>query len=611
MSPQSMKSDEQAEPVDGEKQETTESAAEKEAEKEVSTASEKEASDEAASASVPASEEATEEASAAPVKKSGKTSAKKAAKDASKEETKEAAKTPAEPQQPSWCPRPIVSPKVGYALSVLTGLLYFLAFPATAARPFAFVALIAFVPWLYAIRGQTARVAMKMSWLMGFVGVSLGFYWLVTMLEVFSGFPLPLCILFAAILNVYQSGRIALTGWLYGRATERGWPHAPVVVAAFVAGELAYPLLFPWYAGVTMHDWPIMMQFAELGGPIAVSAMLLGSNLAIAELVEVYRHQASVNRVTIGVGFAVPVIAAIYGAVRMNTIDAKVANAEKIRVGMVQPYNDLFNRRDALRVHLDMTKELKEKEKVDLVVWSEAPLGRAYAEDKYQQQVKQEVTGKLGIPAIVGALLVRVPDRKKDPKVTRDFFNVSLMADEQGNVIGRYDKQYLLMFGEYIPFGDLLPVLYQWSPNSSKFTPGTSFAPLEWKGHRITSMICYEDILPSFVNKLVKAGDPDLFVNLTNDTWFGNSTEPWIHLALAKFRSIEHRLFLVRVTNSGVSAIVDPVGRMTTHGGVYTRENLVGEARFLRERTLYSMLGDIPWWILTALVGFASFRRRK
>ncbi len=509
-----------------------------------------------------------------------------------------------------WNPRPLVTPRVGYALSVLTGLLYFLAFPATAPKPFAFVALIAFVPWLYAIRGQTARVAMKMSWLMGFVGVSLGFYWLVTMLQVFSGFPLPACIFFAAVLNVYQSGRVALTGWLYGRATERGWPHAPVLVAAFVAGELAYPLLFPWYAGVTMHEWPLMMQFADLGGPIAVSVMLLGSNLAIAEIVEMVRRMPA-SRVTIGVGFAVPVLAAIYGAVRMGSIDAKAATAERVRVGMVQPYNDLFNRRDALRTHLEMTKELRDKEKIDLVVWSEAPLGRAFSEERYQQMVKYDVTGKLGVPAIIGALLVRVPDRKKDPTAQRDFFNVALMADEQGNITGRYDKQYLLMFGEYLPFGDVFPVMYKWSPNSSRFTPGTSFKPLEWKGHRISSMICYEDILPSFVNKLVAAGDPDLFVNLTNDTWFGNSTEPWIHLALAKFRSIEHRLYLVRVTNSGVSAIIDPVGRTIVHGGVYTKENLVGEARFLKERTVYSAIGDSVWWLLTALAAFASFRSRK
>lgn len=589
-----MKSDEQADHANGEEHETKASADEN-----------KTPSHETDESESPANVEKEHEEKSAEAGEQEKSAA------AGEQEKSEPVPVAPKTVKSAWNPRPIVSPKVGYALSVLTGLLYFLAFPATAARPFAFVALFAFVPWLYAIRGQTARVALKMSWLMGFVGVSLGFYWLVTMLEVFSGFPMPLCILFAAILNVYQSGRIALTGWLYGRATERGWPHAPVLVAAFVAGELAYPLLFPWYAGVTMHDWPVMLQFAELGGPIAVSVMLLGSNLAIAELIEVVRHKAPVNRVVIGVGFAVPVVAALYGTLRMNSIDAVVAKSEKIRVGMVQPYNDLFNRRDALRTHLDMTKEITQKEPIDLVVWSEAPLGRAFSEDRYKQMVKSDVTGKLGVPAIVGALLVRNPDRKKDPTAHRDFFNVALMADEQGNIVGRYDKQYLLMFGEYLPFGELFPVMYKWSPNSSKFTPGTSFAPLEWKGHRITAMICYEDILPSFVNKLVDAGDPDLFVNLTNDTWFGNSTEPWIHLALAKFRSIEHRLYLVRVTNSGVSAIVDPNGRMTVHSGVYTKENLVGEARFLRERTIYSRIGDAPWWILTALVAAASFRRRK
>lgn len=514
-------------------------------------------------------------------------------------------------EKPAWNPRPVVTPRVGYAFSVLTALLYFLAFPGTAARPFAFVAFFAFVPWLYAIRGQTPRIAMKMSWLMMFVGASCGFYWLVNMLEVFSGFPLPLCVLFAAILNLYQSGRMAVTGWLYGRATERGWPHAPVFIAAFVAGELVYPLLFPWYTGVTMHDVPIMMQVADLGGPFAVSVMLMGSNLAIAELIDKVRRMGPVNRVTIAVGFAVPVIAALYGKIRMSSIDAKVANAEKIRVGMVQPYNDLFKRRDALRTHLEMTKELRQQEPVDLVVWSEAPLGRAFSEERHKQMVKFDVTGKLGVPSIIGALLVRQPDRTKDPGAQRSFFNVALMADEQGNVIGRYDKQFLLMFGEFLPFGDVFPIMYQWSPNSSKFTPGTSFAPLEWKGHRISAMICYEDILPSFVNKLVAAGDPDLFVNLTNDTWFGNTTEPWIHLALAKFRSIEHRLYLVRVTNSGVSAIVDPNGRITVHGGVYTRENIIGEARFLRERTVYSHIGNAPWWVLSALVTVAAFRKRK
>src|SRR5690606_15659256 len=101
------------------------------------------------------------------------------------------------------------------------------------------------------------------------------------------------------------------------------------------------------------------------------------------------------------------------------------------------------------------------------------------------------------------------------------------------------------MFGEYLPFGDTFPVLYEWSPNSGAFSPGTSFEPLRYGDHRLATMICYEDIIPSFVNKLVDAGEPDLLVNMTNDAWFGDTAEPWQHLALAKFRSVEHHMFLV------------------------------------------------------------------
>jgi len=182
------------------------------------------------------------------------------------------------------------------------------------------------------------------------------------------------------------------------------------------------------------------------------------------------------------------------------------------------------------------------------------------------------------------------------------YFNTALMADVDGKILGRYDKQYLLAFGEYLPFGDMFPVLYKWSPNSGHFTPGTSFESLPWGEHKIGALICYEDILPSFVQKLVKHGDPDLIVNLTNDAWFGDSTEPWIHLALAKFRAVEHRRFLVRATNSGVSAIVDATGRVVAHGGTFKEETIVGDGRFMRAWTLYGAIGDVPWWIVTAAI---------
>jgi apolipoprotein N-acyltransferase len=102
----------------------------------------------------------------------------------------------------------------------------------------------------------------------------------------------------------------------------------------------------------------------------------------------------------------------------------------------------------------------------------------------------------------------------------------------------------------------------------------------------------------------------DLLANLTNDAWFGDTTEPWIHLALAKFRAIEHRRFFVRSTNSGVSAFIDPVGRVLVHGGTFQEQTLVHEIAWLKGRTGYELLGNYPFWIVALFSVYAAFAKR-
>src|SRR6185437_15121836 len=233
--------------------------------------------------------------------------------------------------------------------------------------------------------------------------------------------------------------------------------------------------------------------------------------------------------------------------------------------------------------------------------WSEGASGTMNRETPDYGDVRHVITNRLGIPTIVGTLLAR-----KDGKSYR-YFNTALVTDKDGSVHGRYDKEYLLAFGEYIPFGDTFPSLYSMSPNSSHFAEGTSLDPLPFGDHRIAALICYEDILPAFVNKAVRHSDPDLLVNLTNDAWFGDSTEPWIHLALAKLRAVEHRRYLVRSTNSGVSALIDPVGRVPLHGGTFKEESLIGVAKFMRASTVYELCGDVPWWLATAAIVAMAF----
>ena len=142
--------------------------------------------------------------------------------------------------------------------------------------------------------------------------------------------------------------------------------------------------------------------------------------------------------------------------------------------------------------------------------------------------------------------------------------------------------------------------------------PGTSDAPLVLTGHPLTVLICYEDILPWFVNHAVSEGRPELLVNVTIDTWFGRTIEPWEHLALAELRAVEHRRFLVRATNSGVSAIVDPGGRVTALGKMFAEDSIVGPVRLSAPTTVYERIGDAPFYLgALVIAAMAMFPRRR
>jgi apolipoprotein N-acyltransferase len=496
-----------------------------------------------------------------------------------------------------------VGTRAAWGLVVLSAILCPVGFVGIGVWPVAFVA---WVPLIIALRGQSPRRALAFGWVAGFAMTMVGFYWLVSMLETFSGFPLVLCVLFAAVLCIQKGGRIGLMALLYAYATRKRWHHGLAFLAAFAVSELVYPLLFPWYYGASVHGVPILMQTAELGGPIAVSIVILAVNVAVAEVFEKPLFSLPIDKRTVIGGLAVLPLALIYGAVRMSGVDARIEGAKPVKIGMVQGNMPLKGRSRAIPVHLQRTAQLREQG-AELVVWSEAAVSRAYDVARYENEIRRGLTRLLGTPAIVGAVLYeRNPTRDAKGRRAR-FYNTALITEADGTVKGRYDKQFLLMFGEYLPFGDTFPVLYEWSPNSGNFTPGTSFAPLPFGEYRIATMICYEDIIPTFVNKLVDAGDPHLFVNMTNDAWFGDTSEPWQHLALAKFRTIEHRKYLVRVTNSGVTAIIDPNGRTLVQSSTFREEALMGEVRMLEGKSIYARIGNGPWWLVTALLVAACF----
>ncbi|MEZ4266816.1 MAG: apolipoprotein N-acyltransferase [Myxococcota bacterium] len=191
----------------------------------------------------------------------------------------------------------------------------------------------------------------------------------------------------------------------------------------------------------------------------------------------------------------------------------------------------------------------------------------------------------------------------------RLLYNTAVLLDERGRLVGTYDKVHRLIFGEYIPFGDVFPVFYEWIPAASNFAGGTEVKAFDWAGTRIGVFVCYEDILPAFSTQLA-ARDPQLLVNLTNDAWFGRTAEPYLHLQLARMRSVETRRTLVRSTNTGVSAIVDPVGRLLAQTDLDTPEQLVHDVSLMTERTVYTRIGDLFAQVLLFGVALLVVARR-
>jgi apolipoprotein N-acyltransferase len=261
--------------------------------------------------------------------------------------------------------------------------------------------------------------------------------------------------------------------------------------------------------------------------------------------------------------------ALIFGAVRMRQVDDIVARAPRLKVGLVQPNfayttDGELARDEAIRQLTALQAESRRLQEAgaQLLVWSEGSypvaLPRDFAADLPPESLGMIRRG-LSVPVVVGAEMV---DAAHD-----DAFNSAILLGADGRAAGRYDKVRLLAFGEYIPGIDTFPWLRKLlPPGTGRFTAGTGPGVLtlrepgglNWK---LGPVICYEDILQGFLHGVGQL-HPNLLVNLTSDSWFGADTEPWEHLALAVFGSVELRVSMVRAVNSGVSALIDPNGRL-------------------------------------------------
>jgi apolipoprotein N-acyltransferase len=462
---------------------------------------------------------------------------------------------------------------------------------------------ICLVPILWAISGQTPGRAFLIGWVAGIVGHGGGFYWIVTMLQQFAGLALPLAALGLLLLSAANGMVFAIWAWATRLiCRDTGWSAAWVSPVVWTAAEKFWPQLFPNYLGASQYKLSLVTQIADITGILGVTFLVVYTNSTIHVVIERIRNKhphpwrpAAIFATVLGVVLA-------YGSLRISVLDRSTVSAESLAVGVVQTNRGAAEEHvDAklfLREHQEMSRELVKTQPLDIIVWPEGVLTMNLA--SRDELLPTNLLGDLHTPLLFGSVILT------NVRGEQRMYNSAVLVNETGRIVGTYDKMMLVPFGEYIPFGDIFPKFYSWSPYSSRFWRGENTEPLTLSNHVLSVNICYEDIFPEHIRTLMQGGRdhhiPEAMFNLTNDSWYGNTIQPMEHLVLASFRSIEHRRALVRSTNTGISAFVDPVGRIDSRTAQWTKATLIRRIPLLQGRTVYAVLGDWIGWVCIIIV---------
>lgn len=473
------------------------------------------------------------------------------------------------------------------------------------------VAWVAFMPLFWCLeRAGTLRQAAFCGWLMGFVAHLIGFHWLVYTISAFGGFPYAASVvvfLVYAALQAIQLSIFALLLHIVGYG-----PLAIFPALLWLPLEFLFPLLFPWHVANSQVYFSWFIQSADLVGPYGASFTVLWANAALYRALTVKTDERLRDSIPLALAALAVAVSVIYGYRRIQSIDEAIANAPKLSVGVVQgnvdidmKWNPILARKN-LEQHRSLTAQL---DAAPLIIWPESAI--EYLIPENQMALPAET-----MPAFKSERSLFIFGAKSYSgtlgRPGAKAFNTAFFTDAKGRVLGHYHKQVLLAFGEYLPFARILSLLPA-MPFADGFTPGAG--PVVFNvtgGIRVAPLICYEDLMPDLAREFVSETRANLLVNLTNDAWYGRSVGPWQHLRLSQWRAIETRRTLLRVTNTGVTSLINAKGELVKTLPMFTPAVMQTEAAILNGETYYVRFGDWFAWAMSAIgVGVLFFRLKR
>ena len=514
-----------------------------------------------------------------------------------------------------------------YLLALLSALLLNLCFPLGGPVPGyrVFLAFFGAVPLLTALLGRPGdsprylRESLLAGWLFGVVWYSINCYWIYQTMYLYGGLPAPLSALILLLFGILMGMYYALFGVMVGLVRRHAGLTAALLAVPFfwVAIDLLGVVAFrvPWdQLGYSQVGNGLLTRLAPWTGVYGITFLLLMVNALIAAgtLLSVPRR-----RMLLGGGVLLAVLlqaGALWQPAPAPTTERAVLLQENLDVkgdnswsgsvwdpaaGRYRDEWDVITASFVRASAADCTPYIAgmpetgarlvagdcPAARTSLVVWPEAPSSFSERDARFQALMRT-LTHTTGAAAIVGNAAI-------DTRAGHvDLYNAASVYGADGALVGRYAKVHLVPWGEYVPFQKLFSFAHGLTRNAGRFTHGWSRPVYRLEGSRYGIFICYESIFADEIRQFARNG-AEVLVNISDDGWYGDTSAPWQHLNMARMRAIENRRWLLRDTNTGVTAAIDPYGRITQSAPRHVLTALAVSYGVRDDLTFYTRYGDV------------------
>lgn len=446
--------------------------------------------------------------------------------------------------------------------SATSGICLAIAFPPWQVDLLVWIALI---PLFWSIYDSENIVQAGFSgWVSGFCFFLIDLRWIFDTLTIHGHFSpflaVPILFFMVALLALGTATFSLCSRFIH----NSGIPYWVIFPITWVTMEYARTYLltgFPWdLLGYSLAERANLIQIVDITGVYGLSFVIVFVNNAI---LQTFMHKGKpLISITAQLLFGIVLIGGytVYGWVSINYYDEHLDGENSNTVGILQgaiPQGVKWN--NAYRSHTFNTYERLSEDAVSngasLLIWPETSVPVVIGGEDLSWMAAIEISRKVNAPMLIGA------PSQTDSSGEVDYYNSAFLVDGS-EILSGYDKMHLVPFGEYMPLAWLFPLGPGMAAREADFTPGATMTLMRSpKSPPFCVLICYEAIFPDLSRIALKNGAKFL-VNITNDGWFDMTAAPLQHLSMAKFRSIENRVWLMRSANTGISAAFDPVGRL-------------------------------------------------